>query len=120
MNGENMITLICTTTWGTCRKAVALLNEKKIQHQYREYKKNPLNAAELTTILKKLNVPANTLLRKRDKAYKALQLTGSESNAELIPHFAQYPTLLQRPIAIHNNKAVVCRPVERLLELLEE
>ena len=120
ITGENMITLICTKSWGTCRKAVALLHEKNIKHEYREYKKDPLTSAEITAILKKLNVPAKTLLRKRDKAYKALNLTGEESDAELIPHFANNPTLLQRPIAIRHNAAVVCRPVERLLELIEE
>ena len=61
---------------------------------------------------------ANTLLRKREKAYKELKLTGNEDDATLLPLFVLHPTLMQRPIFIHKDKAVLCRPHERLLELL--
>ena len=114
-----MLTLICTKTWGTCRKAVALLNEKKIVHAYREYKQTPLSQSEIKLLLKQLDTPANHLLRKRDKAYKALALTGDETDEHLIPLIAKNPTLLQRPIAVFNNKAVVARPVEKIISLVE-
>ena len=113
-----MTTLICTKTWGTCRKAVALLKEKNIEFDYREYKKNPLGIDEIRTVLHLLSIPARELLRTREKAYKELQLTGTEEDEILISHFANYPGLLQRPIFIHKGKAVVCRPLDRILELL--
>ena len=115
-----MLTLICTKTWGTCRKAVALLNDKKIVHAYREYKKTPLSQSEIKVLLKQLDTPANHLLRKRDKAYKELALTGDESDEHLIPLIAQNPTLLQRPIAVFNNKAVVGRSIEKIISLVED
>jgi len=95
-----------------------LLNERNIEFQYREYKKNPLSEDELQALFRKLKIPANTLLRKREKAYKELSLTGKESNDELLPHFVAHPGLMQRPILICNDDAIVGRPVEKLLDLL--
>ena len=68
-------------------------------------------------MFKQLGVSPRALLRKNDKAYKENGLTGSETDAELIALMAKYPTLLQRPIGVKGNKAVVGRPIENLLEL---
>jgi arsenate reductase len=95
-----------------------LLNEHQIDFEYRQYKKNPLTLEELQEMLAILGEPANTLLRKREKAYKELGLKGNEDDATLLPLFVQHPALMQRPVFIHNGKAVLGRPVERLLELL--
>ena len=94
------------------------MQEKNIDFVYREYKKNPLTIAELKEMLQKLQQPANTLLRKRDKAYKENGLEGTEADEELLPLFAAHPTLMNRPIFIHQDKAILCRPFEKLLELL--
>lgn len=95
-----------------------MLNENGVDFEYREYKKNPLSLQELKKLLKQLDVPANTLLRKREKAYKAHKLTGSEDDATLLPLFVEHPALMQRPIFVHGDKAILCRPFDRLLDLL--
>lgn len=59
------------------------------------------------------------MLRPRDRAYRELGLEGHESDDQLIAHMAQHPTLLQRPIGIVGERAIIGRPPERLLELLE-
>lgn len=74
---------------------------------------------EWSDVLDKLQVPAHALLRKRDKAYKTLGLTGTESKEQLLPHFANHPTLVQRPIFIHGSRAVVGRPIERMMDIIE-
>ena len=113
-----MATLICTKTCTTCRKGVALLDEHNVDYEYREYKTNPLSRVELQEVLTKLKVPANTLLRKRDKAYKANNLTGKEDDTTLVALFVQYPTLMQRPIFVNGDKAIVGRPIEKMLSIL--
>ena len=95
-----------------------MLNENSVAFDYREYKKHPLSLEELQTLLSQLNQPANTLLRKREKAYRELGLTGAESDDKLLPLFVQHPSLMQRPIFVHNEQAVLCRPHDKLLELL--
>lgn len=113
-----MSQLICTKTCGTCRKAVALLKEKDIEFEYREYKKDPLSLEELEELLELLGEPAHTLLRRRETIYKELNLQGDENNEISLPLFVQYPGLMQRPIFVHEGAAVLCRPHDRLLELL--
>ncbi len=95
-----------------------MLNEHEAAFEYREYTTAPLSSAELKSVLKKLGVTAQSLLRKNDKAYKALEWTGDESQAEIVRRMVEHPTLLQRPIAVKGNKAVVGRPVDNLLDLL--
>ena len=112
-----MAILICTKTCTTCRKGVALLDDHNIDYEYREYKKNPLSLSELQDLMQKLNVPANTLLRKRDKAYKENGLTGTEDDSTLLALFVEHPTLMQRPIFVNGSKAVVGRPIENMLTI---
>jgi arsenate reductase len=96
-----------------------LLDEKGAEYAYRDYRKQPLSSAEVRAVLRKLDVPAASLLRRNDRAYKELGLRGDESDAKLVPLIAENPTLLQRPIGIKGRQAVVGRPPEALLELAD-
>jgi len=93
-----------------------LLNEKGIAHTYREYTSDSLSQEEIHDVLAKLGVGPREVLRKRD-ANKA-GLTGEESDADLIALMAENPRLLQRPIGVVGDRAVVGRPPEALLELV--
>ena len=94
-----------------------MLKAEGIEFHYREYRKDPLNEAELREVLRKLGVGPKALLRTRDKAYKELGLTGDEGDDVLIAHMARHPTLLQRPIGVLGDRAVVGRPISELLSL---
>ena len=95
-----------------------MLKAHSIPHRYQEYTREPLSIDELTVLFGKLGCSPKKLLRKRDKAYKTLGLTGQESDATLIAHMAEHPTLLQRPIGVLGDRAVVGRPPENLLTLV--
>ena len=84
---------------------------------YREYRRAPLSESELRAVLGKLGMTARAVLRARDA--KKLGLSGEESDDQLVALMAQHPTLLQRPIAVLGDRAVLGRPVENLLTLLE-
>jgi arsenate reductase len=90
-----------------------LLNEKGIEHRYREYTREPLSETEIRDVLRKLGLRPRDVLRKND-----LGFTGEEPDDGLIAAMARYPTLLQRPIGVAGERAVVGRPPERLLELV--
>ena len=94
-----------------------MLDDNGVEYRYREYRKEPLNETEIRDVLKKLGLRATDVLRTRDSAFKELGLTGDESQATLIGHMARHPTLLQRPIGVKGDRAVVGRPPEALLEL---
>lgn len=96
-----------------------MLDEKAIPYRYREYTREPLGEGEIRDILRLLGMPARDLLRTKDAAYAELGLSGEKSEDELIRAMARHPTLVQRPIGRLPGKAVLGRPAERLLELVE-
>lgn len=93
-----------------------MLREHGVEHTYREYTKDPLSEEEIRDVLSKLGCGPRDVLRGRD-ATKA-GLTGDESDAELIALMALNPRLLQRPIGVEGDKAVIGRPGSALLALL--
>lgn len=95
-----------------------MLDEHEIDYRYREYTEDPLSEAEIRRVLELLGVSAADVLRKRDKAYKELGLSGEEEEDALIGHMAEHPTLLQRPIGVAGGRAALGRPPERLVELV--
>jgi len=69
-------------------------------------------------LLERLGLGPREVLRKKDRAYKEAGLKGDESDARLISLMSKHPTLLQRPIGIASDKAVIGRPAETLLDLV--
>lgn len=95
-----------------------MLAEQTIPFVYREYTLEPLSVHEIREVLAKLGVGPREVLRKNDKAYRTLGMDGSESDEALIDAMSTHPTLLQRPIAVLDDRAVVGRPPENLLDLV--
>lgn len=95
-----------------------MLEENDVAYRYREYTDEPLDEAEIRRVLELLGVGPKAVLRKDDRAARELALTGEEDDDTLIAHMAGHPTLLQRPIGVLGNRAVVGRPPAKLLELV--
>ena len=93
-----------------------MLEQEGISHTYREYTKEPLKTSEIRSILKKLGCGPRAVLRTRDA--KKAGLSGHETDDQLIDLMAENPRLLQRPIGIVGDKAVVGRPPEELLSII--
>lgn len=94
-----------------------MLEQKGIEYRYRDYRVAPLSAKEIRSILGMLGLEPKDLLRVRDRANVELGLSADEPPERLIEEMAQHPTLIQRPIGILGERAVLGRPPERLLEL---
>jgi len=102
------------------RGALELLREHGIEPVVVPYLEAPPSAAELRDLLKLLGLPARALLRTGEDEYAALGLE-DESLAEsaLIDAMVAHPRLIERPILVHGGRAVIGRPPERVLELLD-
>ena len=96
-----------------------MLDSEGIPYQYRDYVREPLDEEELRQVLDRLGLGPAEVLRTRDPAARELGLDGSEDADTLIAHMVEHPTLLQRPIGVLGERAVVGRPAERLLELVK-
>ena len=96
-----------------------LLKEANADFVYREYTDDPLTTDEIRNALRLLGVRPRDVLRKNDKAYKALSWTGDEADEAIIERMAAHPTLLQRPIVLNNGKAALGRPASNVLNVLD-
>ena len=65
-----------------------MLEENDVEYEYRDYRKDPLTEPEIRSVLAMLEVAPAQVLRKRDRAFRELELTGSESEDELIASMA--------------------------------
>ncbi|RBQ30960.1 arsenate reductase (glutaredoxin) [Arcobacter sp. FW59] len=100
--------------------AIALLDMKDIKAKVRNYLEDSPTKDELKDILKKLNIKAKELIRDNEELYVTLDLKNENDEEKLIDIMVQNPILIQRPIIIKGQKAVIARPIENLKELLNE
>ena len=101
------------------RGALELLEARGLTPTVVRYLDTPLTAAQLTDLLRKLNISARQLLRTGEEDYKILNLADdSLSEAQLIQAMATHPKLIERPILVAGDKAVIGRPPEKILEIL--
>ena len=101
------------------RQTLQLLQEHGIEPEVVLYLETPPTADTLTSLLHKLDIGARDLLRTGEDAYKELQLKDTGlSDAQLIEAMVQQPKLIQRPIVVKGDRAVLGRPPENVLELL--
>src|SRR3954451_23200758 len=107
-------------TCTTCRNLATLLRERGIDYDAVDYHVFPLTEDELRELVRKAGVPARDLFRTREPAYQELGLGEREvSDDEAIALMAEHPQLLQRPVVVRGDRAVLARPIERALELLD-
>lgn len=117
---SDQLTIYEKPTCTTCKNTVELLRERGVEFEDVNYFIEPLSAAKIAELLDKAGIGPRELLRKRAPAYKELDLENSDhSDIELIELMASDPELIQRPIAEKGAKAVLCRPYDRILELLD-
>lgn len=113
------VTLYHNPRCSKSRAALSLLREHGVEPDIVEYLKTPPDEAALRGLLKRLGLGARDVLRKGETPYKELGLgRDSVTAAELVAAIAANPILLERPIAVAGQRAVLGRPPERVLELL--
>lgn len=113
------ITIYHNARCSNSRGALALLRERGIEPAIVDYIAQPLDAAQLTALVARLGVPVRMLMRAKEAAYDTLNLADPQrTDAELIAAIAAHPVLLNRPIVVTPRGALLCRPPERVLELL--
>lgn len=102
------------------RQTLALLEENGVTPEVILYLENTPDAAELKALLTKLGISARELLRKGEQDYKDNQLKDTSlSDDDLIAAMIQYPKLIERPIVVKGDRAVLGRPPENVLDLIQ-
>ena len=99
------------------RKTLAILEEKGIKPNIIEYLIQPVSFSEIKRILSIIGRPPREILRVKDAKDENIDID-SLSESDLIKAIIKYPRILERPIVVVGEKAVLCRPPENVLEIL--
>ncbi|MGM8870672.1 arsenate reductase (glutaredoxin) [Psychrobacter sp. 2Y5] len=105
---------------GTSRNTLAIIKASGEQPEVVEYLKNPPSRDELVELLAKMNISPRELLRSKETINDELGLDNPElSDDQIIDAMMAHPILINRPIVVTDKGAALCRPSERVFELLE-
>lgn len=100
------------------RAAVELLNSQGIEFDIVKYLETPPAEKELGEIVRMLGIEPAQLVRKGEKLFKELELGDQElSDKQWLAVLAANPTLIERPIVVHDGKAAIGRPIENIVEI---
>lgn len=101
-----------------CRNTVALVQEHGYNTELIEYLVTPLSKNELQGLLKKLGIKPLELIRKGEEIFKQKYAGRTLSDAECLDAMVADPILMERPVVVRGNKAIIARPPEKALALL--
>ena len=94
------------------RCALQFLEDQHIDYEIKDYLKQIPSVNELKSILKLLGITAEELIRKGESEYKAHFKGKNLTEDQWVAAMVKFPKLIERPIVVNQNKAVVARPVE--------
>ncbi len=100
------------------RNAMTLLEENGVEAEVVKYLETPPTKVELKTLLLQLGMSARELMRTKESIYKELGLKEVDDEEKLIEAMVAHPKLIERPVVVKGNRAVIGRPMENVSELL--
>ena len=107
-------------TCSTCQRLAELLESRGIEFDRVDFHVEPLSADEIRELVRKTGRPARELFRAREPVYSELGLGDREvDDDEAIALMAEHTELMQRPVVVRGDRAVLARPVERVDELFD-
>ena len=115
-----LVTIFHNPSCSNSRTALGILQERSVDHEVVEYLASPPSRETLEMIISKLCDPVADLVRSTDKRFLELGLDpGAYANAaDVIELLLVHPELMQRPIVIKGDRAVIARPGDRVAEVL--
>ena len=113
-----MIQIIHNPRCSKSRDGLAYLENNNIDHEIIAYLDKPLSKEQLTLILKKLSLSPIDLVRKNEAIWKENYKGKNLTDDEIITAMVENPKLIERPIFINKDKAVIGRPTENIEKIL--
>jgi arsenate reductase len=112
------VTVFEKPTCTTCRELSALLADRGVAMERIDYQVMGVTRAQLDEIIAKSGLSARDIVRTKEAEYAELSLGDPTVTDEtILDAIAAHPVLLQRPVVINGDRAVLARPAERVLEL---
>jgi arsenate reductase len=118
MSGDKDLEVWFNPNCSKCRTVQGILSERGIEADYVRYLEQVPSRAEIEAVLTRLGTDdPRSILRTGEAVYKELGLAGAERDA-LLDAMVANPILIERPIVIRGDRAVIGRPPENVLDLL--
>ena len=118
MSRKQVMTVYHNPRCSKSRAALAILAKKGVEPAVVEYLKNPPTKQDLRAILKKLGLAASQIVRKSENIYKERFAGKAMTDEQWLDALVQHPVLIERPIVIKDDRALIARPPEKVSELL--
>ncbi|MBI5262236.1 MAG: arsenate reductase (glutaredoxin) [Bradyrhizobium sp.] len=114
------VTIYHNPSCGTSRNTLAMIRRSGVEPEVIEYLKHPPSRARLVELIKAMGVSVRELLREKGTPYAELGLADPKwTDDELIDFMLAHPILINRPIVVTPKGARLCRPSEKVLDLLD-
>ncbi len=107
-----MIQIYHNSRCSKSRQCLSLIENSGKKFEIIKYLENPPTIAELTVLISKLGIEPIDLVRKKEKLWVENYKNKAITPKELIEIMTENPILIERPIVINGNKAVIARPIE--------
>lgn len=115
----NEVTIYHNPTCGTSRKVLGMLRDAGIEPRVIEYLKTPPSRDAMKALLKQLGMTPRALLRRKGSLFGELGLDDpAKTDDDLLDALQSHPILMERPIVTTDRGTFVCRPAERVKDLL--
>ena len=113
------VTIYHNPACGTSRNTLAMIREKAGEPEIVEYLKTPPSRQRLVELLAAMKMKPRELVRQKGSLYEELGLADPKwTDDELIDFMIAHPILIERPIVVTDKGARLCRPAEKVLEIL--
>ena len=105
--------------WGKSRESVQILNDLAVEYEIIDYLNNPPTVDELQSLAIKMGVKARDFIRTKEAVFKELNLHSHLDDEHfMFQKMSEYPKLIERPIVVKGERAVLGRPPEKIEDLL--
>ena len=113
-----MLTIYHNPRCAKSRETLQIIKDADADVVVVEYLKNPPTEDEIYDLLTKLNLPVDYLIRKNEELFKQQFKGKNLSDDEWVKVLAENPKLLERPIVVKDDEAILGRPPENVMKLL--
>ena len=115
-----MIQIYHNPRCGKSRNCLAFVEEKNLDHEIIKYLETPPSKEELIVLLKKLNLSPIELVRQKEKNWIENYKNKSLTDDDIIEILVNNPILIERPIVIDGNRAIIGREIDKVNSFIEQ
>ena len=113
-----MIEVYHNARCGKSRECLAFLNEANVEYQIINYLQDAPTVDELRTLIQKLGIPPLELVRQKEKIWINNYAGRHLNDDEILLAMAEHPILIERPIVVNGDKAVIARPFAKAFDIV--